>query len=43
MNEVFDSLGIARAVWCYREGPGGFGILSSLTGGPDERMLESLR
>lgn len=42
MNEVFDSLGIARAVWCYREGPGGFGILSSLTGSPDERMLESL-
>ena len=42
MNDVFDSLGIARAVWCYREGPGGFGILSGASTEPDRRMLECL-
>ena len=42
MNDVFDSLGIARAVWCYREGPGGFGILSGTSTTPDDRMLECL-
>lgn len=42
MNAVFDSLGIARAVWCYREGPGGFGILSGGSNSPDSRMLECL-
>ena len=42
MNEVFDSLGIARAVWCYREGIGGFGILSGQSNQPDERMLECI-
>lgn len=42
MNEVFDSMGIARAVWCYREGPGGFGILSGSSVEPDRRMLDCL-
>ncbi len=42
MNEVLDSLGIARAVWCYREGPGGFGIISFPSTEPDLRMLEAL-
>ena len=42
MNAVFDSLGIARAVWCYREGNGGFGILSGTSTEPDEKMLECL-
>ena len=42
MNDVFDSLGIARAVWCYREGPGGFGILSGTSVEPDRRMLDCL-
>ena len=42
MNEMFDSLGIARAVWAYREGPGGFGILSGTLVEPDSRMLECL-
>ena len=42
MNEVFDSLGIARAVWCYREGPVGFGIISFSSTEPDRRMLEAL-
>lgn len=42
MNEVFEELGIARTVWCYREGSGGFGILSGASTQPDQRMLESL-
>ncbi len=42
MNEIFDSLGIARAVWAYREGIGGFGILSGQSDQPDGRMLECL-
>ena len=42
MNEVFDELGIARAVWCYREGKGGFGVLSAPSTEPDARMLEAL-
>ncbi len=42
MNAVFDSLGIARAVWCYREGNGGFGILSGTSTEPDAKMLECL-
>ena len=42
MNDVFDSLGIARAVWCYREGRAGFGILSGNSVEPDSRMLECL-
>lgn len=42
MNDVFDELGIARAVWCYREGEDGFGILSGLEGPIDQKMLEAL-
>ncbi len=42
MNDVFDELGIARAVWCYREGEGGFGILSGLQGPVDQQMLDAL-
>jgi len=42
MNDVFDRLGIARTVWCYREGPAGFGILSGQSTEPDARMLEAL-
>ena len=42
MNAVFDSLGIARTVWCYREGNGGFGILSGTSTEPDAKMLECL-
>ncbi len=42
MNEVFEELGIARAVWCYREGPGGFGILSGYSREPDKAMLDAL-
>lgn len=42
MNDVFESMGIARSVWCYREGPGGFGILSGKSVEPDRRMLDSL-
>ena len=42
MNEMFDSLGIARAVWAYREGVGGFGILSGTSPDPDQRMLDCL-
>ena len=41
-NEVFDELGIARAVWCYREGEGGFGILSGSSTEPDRKMLTAL-
>ena len=41
-NEVFDELGIARAVWCYREGKGGFGILSAPSTEPDRKMLDAL-
>lgn len=41
MNSAFDSLSIARAVWCYREGKGGFGILSS-SGTTDSKMVEIL-
>ena len=41
-NEVFDELGIARAVWCYREGDGGFGILSGSSTEPDQKMLTAL-
>lgn len=42
MNDVFDELGIARAVWCYREGEDGFGILSGLKGPVDQTMLDAL-
>jgi arginine/lysine/ornithine decarboxylase len=42
MNDVFDELGIARAVWCYREGEDGFGILSGLQGPVDQQMLDAL-
>lgn len=42
MNKVLDSLGIARAVWAYREGVGGFGILSGTSTEPDARMLDCL-
>lgn len=39
MNDVFDELGIARAVWCNREGEDGFGILSGLKGPVDEKCF----
>ena len=42
INDVFDEMGIARTVWCYREGEDGFGVLSGLTGPVDEQMLEAL-
>ena len=42
VNDVFDELGIARAVWCYREGEGGFGILSGLNEPIDQPMLDVL-
>ena len=42
VNDVFDELGIARTVWCYREGPAGFGILTGESPEPDARMLEAL-
>ena len=42
VNDVFDELGIARAVWCYREGEGGFGILSGLNEPIDQPMLDAL-
>jgi endoglucanase len=42
MNDVFDELGIARTVWCYREGEDGFGILSGLDGPVDQAMLDAL-
>ena len=42
INKMFDSLGIARSVWAYREGVGGFGILSGTSAEPDARMLECL-
>lgn len=42
MNDVFDELGIARTVWCYREGEDGFGILSGLDGPVDQQMLDAL-
>lgn len=42
MNDVFDELGIARAVWCYREGEDGFGILSGHQGPIDQTMLETI-
>ena len=42
MNKVLDSLGIARAVWAYREGIGGFGILSGTSNEPDSKMLDCL-
>lgn len=42
MNDVFDELGIARSVWCYREGEDGFGILSGHTGPVDQRMLDAI-
>lgn len=40
MNAAFDRLSIARSVWCWQEGPGGFGILSP--SGIDTRMIEIL-
>lgn len=40
MNDVFDELDIARAVWCNREGEDGFGILSGLKGPVDEKCLK---
>ena len=42
MKNVFDELGIARAVWCYREGEDAFGILSGLDGPVDQQMLDAL-
>lgn len=42
VNDVFDELGIARAVWCYREGEDGFGILSGMEGPVDQQMLDAL-
>ena len=41
VNEVFDDLGIARAVWCWREGDQGFGILSP-GGKVDQKMIDIL-
>ncbi len=40
MEKVFDSMGIARALWCYREGEKGFGILMNNT--PDEPMIKAM-
>ncbi len=40
MEKVFDEMGIARALWCYREGKEGFGILMSET--PDKPMIETM-
>lgn len=42
MNDMFNELGIARAVWCYREGEGGFGILSGHREPIDQQMLDAL-
>lgn len=42
VNEAFDELGIARAVWCYREDEAGFGILSGLREPLDQKMLDIL-
>lgn len=42
MNDVFDELGIARAIWCYREAEDGFGILSGMRGPVDQAMLDAL-
>lgn len=42
VNDVFDELGIARAVWCYREGEDGFGILSGMECPIDQQMLDAL-
>lgn len=40
MEQVFDEMGIARALWCYRENAVGFGILKMNT--PDEPMIEAM-
>lgn len=42
VNDIFDELGIARAVWCYREGEDGFGILSGMECPIDQKMLDAL-
>jgi len=40
MEKVFDEMGISRALWCYREGTIGFGILKEQS--PDNIMLKAL-
>ncbi|MDO4950332.1 MAG: glycoside hydrolase family 5 protein [Bacteroidales bacterium] len=41
MEEVFEEMGIARALWCYREGKIGFGILKNEE--PDTALIEALQ
>ena len=40
MEQVFDEMGIARALWCYRESLEGFGILK--INDPDEPMIKTM-
>lgn len=40
METVFDELGIARAIWCYKDNKNGFGIIKD--GQPDEEMLKAI-
>ena len=40
MEQVFDEMGIARALWCYRESLEGFGILK--INDPDEPMIKAM-
>ena len=40
METVFDELGIARAIWCYKDNKDGFGIIKD--GKPDEAMLKAI-
>ena len=40
MEAVFDSMGIARALWCYRESDYGFGILK--INKPDEELINAM-
>lgn len=40
MEAVFDSMGIARAMWCYRESDEGFGILMGQR--PDEQLIHTI-
>ena len=40
IEQVFDEMGIARALWCYRENAVGFGILKINT--PDKHMIEAM-
>lgn len=40
MEQVFNEMGIARALWCYRESKDGFGIL--MINDPDEPMIKAM-